>query len=192
MIYILTKSDLVSAEYLLRAKNRLQKEDNNSIIISISSLIRETIQSFLIEIKKYTETFKKNIKTNKLIKVGILGAPNIGKNIFFDDEKTFCINSVPAVLYDELEENNVLISKIYKNIKEIPEPKLLLQNLMSIINNNILKDTYELSKVPENLDDFIYLIEQKYEFKEYNGSIWKIIEDIITGKIKYEINLDFD
>ena len=210
LIYILTKSDLVSAEYLLRAKNILQKEDDNSIIISISSLIRETIQSFLIEIKKYTETFKKNIKTNKLIKVGILGAPNIGKNsfiqslelifhancddkyIFFDDEKTFCINSVPAVLYDELEENNVLISKIYKNIKEIPEPKHLLQNLMSIINNNILKDTYELSKVPENLDDFIYLIEQKYEFKEYNGSIWKIIEDIITGKIKYEISLDFD
>ena len=45
LIYVLTKTDLVSNDYLLKIKNILQKENNN-LIITVSSLKRETIQFF--------------------------------------------------------------------------------------------------------------------------------------------------
>lgn len=208
LIYVLTKSDLVSSEYLSKIKNKLENENNNSIIISISSLIRETIQSLIVELKKCVENSKILINNNKTIKIGILGPPNVGKNsliqslelivnancnekyIFFGEDKSFCINSVPAILFDEKEENNILVSKIYKNIKDINEPKKILQNLMTLVDSKILKDIYELEKSPDNLEELLFLIQQKYEFKEDNMSIWKILEDILIGKIKYEIDID--
>ena len=208
LIYILTKSDLISQEYLSKIKNSLAQENNNNPIISISSLIRETIHSLLNELKKHIEDFKIKINENKVIKIGILGAPNVGKNsliqslelivnancnekyIYFDEGKSFCINSVPCILFDENEENNILISKMNKNIKDIKEPKKLLQNLMNIVNKDILKDIYEFNKVPENLEEFISLIKQKYDFQDDNKCILKILDDIITGKIRYEININ--
>ena len=207
LIYILTKTDLVSSEYLFKVNNYLQGENNEQIIINISSLIRETISALINELKKYVEKFKTQIKEEKIIKIGIIGAPNVGKNslvqslelivnancedkyIFFDEDKTFCINSVPVTLFDEKEENNILISKMYKNIKEIKEPKKLIQNLMDIINKDNLKEIYELNKTPENLDEFILLINQKYEFEDEDKSIRKILGDIITGKIRYEVDV---
>ena len=206
LIYILTKSDLVSPEYLSKVKNSLNKENNNPVI-SVSSLIRETIQSLLNELKKCVENFWVRLDEKKVIKIGILGAPNVGKNsliksmelivntncnekyIFFDEEKKFCVNSVPCILFDEKEENNILISKIYKNIKDIKEPKKLLKNFMNIVNMDCIKDLYEFNETPGNLDEFIYSIKQKYEFQEDNMSIRKILEDIVTGKIKFEIDI---
>ena len=144
----------------------------------------------------------------KLIKIGIIGAPNVGKNslvqsleliinsnclekyIFFEDEKNFCINSVPCAIFDEKEENNFLISKKCKNIKDIKEPKKLLDNFMNIVNKNYLKENYDLEKEPENLDEFISAIKLKYEFENDDLSIRKIIDDIIRGKIKYEIEIN--
>jgi ribosome biogenesis GTPase A len=203
LIYVLTKTDLVSNDYLLKIKNILQKENNN-LIITVSSLKRETIQFFLDELKKIIS--KLNLK--KLIKIGIIGAPNVGKNslvqsleliinsnclekyIFFEDEKNFCINSVPCAIFDEKEENNFLISKKCKNIKDIKEPKKLLDNLMNTVNINLLKDVYDLEKVPENLDEFISAIRLKYEFENDDLSSRKILDDIIRGKIKYEIEIN--
>ena len=203
LIYVLTKTDLVSNDYLLKIKNILQKENNN-LIITVSSLKRETIQFFLDELKKIIS--KLNLK--KLIKIGIIGAPNVGKNslvqsleliinsnclekyIFFEDEKNFCINSVPCAIFDEKEENNFLISKKCKNIKDIKEPKKLLDNFMNIVNKNYLKEIYDLEKEPENLDEFISAIKLKYEFENDDLSIRKILDDIIRGKIKYEIEIN--
>ena len=203
LIYVLTKTDLVSNDYLLKIKNILQKENNN-LIITVSSLKRETIQFFLDELKKIIS--KLNLK--KLIKIGIIGAPNVGKNslvqsleliinsnclekyIFFEDEKIFCINSVPCAIFDEKEENNFLISKKCKNIQDIKEPKKLLDNFMNIVNKNYLKENYDLEKEPENLDEFISAIKLKYEFENDDLSIRKIIDDIIRGKIKYEIEIN--
>ena len=55
---------------------------------------------------------------DKIIKIGIVGAPNVGKNaliqslelivnsncdekyIYLDEEKTFCINSFPCLVFD--------------------------------------------------------------------------------------------
>ena len=144
---------------------------------------------------------------DKIIKVGIFGAPNVGKNsliqslelivnsncdekyIFFDEEKTFCINSVPCIAFDEDENNSFLISKKYKEVNDVPEPMKLITNLMNIVNKEKLKDIYELSKAPENLDEFIGLIKEKYEFQDNNITLCKILEDIITGKISYEVNI---
>ena len=84
----------------------------------------------------------------------------------------------------------MMISKMNKNIKDIKEPIKLLQNLMNIVNKDILKDIYEFNKVPENLEEFISLIKQKYDFQDDNKCILKILDDIITGKIRYEININ--
>ena len=203
LIYVLTKIDLVSNDYLIKIKNKLQKENNN-IIITISSIMRETIHNFLSELKKYIS----KLNENKIFKIGIIGAPNVGKNsfiqslelivnsncqekyIFFEEEKNFCINSVPCIIFDEKEENNFLISKKNKNVKEIKEPKKLLDNFMNIVNKNILKDVYDLKNEPENLNEFVKEIELKYEFENDDLSVRKILDDIIRGKIKYEINID--
>ena len=203
LIYVLTKIDLVSNDYLIKIKNKLQKENNN-IIITISSIMRETIHNFLSELKKYIS----KLNENKIFKIGIIGAPNVGKNsfiqslelivnsncqekyIFFEEEKNFCINSVPCIIFDEKEENNFLISKKNKNVKEIKEPKKLLDNFMNIVNKKILKDVYDLKNEPENLNEFVKEIELKYEFENDDLSVRKILDDIIRGKIKYEINID--
>ena len=66
----------------------------------------------------------------------------------------------------------------------------MIQNLLDIINKENLKDIYELNQVPENLDEFILLINQKYQFEDENKSIMKILGDIITGKIRYEMDID--
>ncbi len=209
LIYILNKSDLVSNEYLLKVKKILNNDSkkNKNPIIDISSLLRETIQNLFVLIEKQVENLQKKLKEEKTIKVGIIGPPNVGKNsliqslelltdanctkkyIYFDESESFCINSVPGVLFDEKEENNFLISKKYKDLKDIEEPKKLIKNLMKYIDKNKLKDIYEFEKIPNNLDDFIKLIMEKYEFKEDNRSILKILEDIITGKITYEIEI---
>ena len=206
LIYVLTKIDLISNDYLLKIKNKLQKENNNNIIITISSIMRETIHNFLSELKKYISEIKLN--ENKIFKIGIIGAPNVGKNsfiqslelivnsncqekyIFFEEEKNFCINSVPCIIFDEKEENNFLISKKNKNVKEIKEPKKLLDNFMNTVNKNLLKDIYDLKKEPENLDEFINEIKIKYEFENDDLSVRKILDDIIRGKIKYEIEIE--
>ena len=207
LIYILSKSDLISHEYLTKIKNILHKENNNPVI-NISSLKRETIQDLIVELKKHVEIFKEKIKSEKIIKIGIIGAPNVGKNsliqslelivnsncnekyIYLNEDNSFCINSVFCTLFDEDGENNFLISKMNKNIKDIEEPKNIIKFLMDYINKDNLKDIYELKKAPENLEDFICLIKQKYEFENEDFSIRKILGDIITGKIKYEINVN--
>ena len=209
LIYIITKSDLVSSEYLNKITNILQKETKKekNPIINISSISRETISGLFLQLKKNVENFQKKTKDKKIIKIGIMGPPNVGKNslvqslellvdadcsekyIYFDEDKKFCVNSVPGILFDDKEENNFLVSKKWKNIKEIEEPKKLIENLMNIVDKNILKDIYDLGKVPQSLDDFIEMIKNKYEFEEENWSVWKILEDIITGKITYEIDM---
>ena len=208
LIFVLTKSDLVSNEYLLKIRNYLQKEDDKNINISISSLIRETINSLITELKKYSDKLKLELKKDKIIKIGIIGSPNVGKNsliqsleliinanceekyISFGEDKTFCINSVPAIIFDENEENNFLISKKYKNLRDIKNPITLIQNLLNIVNKCTLKEIYELNNSPEDLDEFLFMIKQKYQFEFDIMSVWKILEDIISGKIRYELDIN--
>jgi len=206
LIYVITKIDLVSEEYINKIKKYLEEQNNkkNPILIT-SSLIREKIHQFFDELKDQIQLYQKNNIDKNEIKIGIIGAPNVGKNsliqslelivnsnceekyIFYDDEKTFCFNSVPGITFDEDEKNNFLISKKFKEVKDIPDPIKLINNLMDVIDKNKLKDIYDLNKEPENLDDFINLIKEKYEFENNDITICKILRDIINGKISYEV-----
>lgn len=210
LIFVITKSDLVSEQYLEKIKKFLEEENNNkNPVLITSSLIREKIHSFFDELKDQIAKFLVNNidKTDDaVIKIGIIGAPNVGKNsliqsleliidsnceqknIYFDEEKSFYVNSVPGITFDENDNNNFLISKKYKEVKDIPEPINLIRNLLNIVDKNKLKDIYELDKAPESLDEFISLIKQKYEFDDNNIAIYKILTDIITGTIKYEVD----
>ena len=207
LIYVITKSDLVSEAYINIKKEQLDKDnDNKNPIIITSSLMREKIQYFFDELKNQIELLQKKLKNKKLVKIGIIGAPNVGKNsliqslelivntncddkyIYFNEEKDFCINGVPGITYDDDERNNFLISKKYKEIKDIPKPLDLIINLKDLVDNNKLKDIYEFNKTPENLEEFIVLLKEKYELEEKNITVCKILYDIIIGKISYEVN----
>jgi ribosome biogenesis GTPase A len=210
LVFVVTKSDLVTNNYLEKIKKFLEEENNNkNPVLITSSLIREKIHSFFDELKDQIAKFLVNNidKTDDaVVKIGIMGAPNVGKNsliqsleliidsnceqknIYFDEEKSFYINSVPGILFDENDNNNFLISKKYKEVKDIPDPINLIRNLLNVVDKNKLKDIYELDKVPENLDEFINLIKLKYEFDDNNMTIYKILTDIITGTINYEVD----
>ena len=206
LIFVITKCDLVSEEYLNQIKEYLEKEYNKNPIIITSSLMREKIQSLFDELKEQINILKTKNNDKKVIKIGIIGSPNVGKNslvqslelivetncdekyIYFNNDKNFCVNSVPAIIFDENDENNFLISKKYKDINEIPEPLALINNLMDVANKNKLKDIYEFNKVPENLEEFIRLLKEKYNFEDNNSTMCKILNDIITGKICYEVH----
>ena len=210
LVFVITKCDLVSEKYLEKIKKFLEEENNNkNPVLITSSLIREKIHSFFDELKDQIAKFLVNNidKTdNAVVKIGIIGPPNVGKNsliqsleliidsnceqknIYFDEEKSFYINSVPGILFDENDNNNFLISKKYKEVKDIPEPKNLIKDLLNVVDKNKLKDIYELDKAPENLDEFISSIKQKYEFVDNNMTINKILTDIITGTINYEVD----
>ena len=217
LIYVITKCDLVSEEYLNKSKKFLEEQSKNkNPIIVTSSLLREKISAFLDELKDQTDKIRdKNtnidIDTNKdkdqeSIKVGIIGAPNVGKNsliqslelivnsncddkyIYFNEEKSFCVNTVPGIVYDDEENNNFLISKQFKNINDIPQPINLIKNIFNIVEKDKFHKIYELNKIPENLDELISLIKEKYDCKDDNAAICKILNDIITGKIRYEVN----
>ena len=144
LIYIITKCDLVSDEYLRKIKAYLEKLNNNNPIIVISSLIREKVQLLLDELKKYVEIAKNKNENKSCIKIGIIGAPNVGKNsliqslellidsnctekyIYFNEEKDFCINGVPGITYDDDERNNFLILKNIKMLMIFHSLRILL------------------------------------------------------------------
>ena len=208
LIYVITKCDLVSEEYINKIKTDLEQQNNNkNPIIVTSSLMREKIKYLFDELLNQINLIKEKNDNKVPIKIGIIGAPNVGKNsliqslelivntnceekyIYFNEEKDFCVNSVPGISFDEDENNNFLISKKFKEIKDIPEPVKLINNLMMVIDKNKLKEIYELDKIPENLEEFIDLLKEKYKFEDNNVTIRKILDDIITGKISYEVNI---
>jgi GTP-binding protein EngB required for normal cell division len=211
LIYVINKTDLVSQNYIKKIINHLSKETNKKYPVFLTScLLREKIKELYDNLKNEASKFKSGIKTpkkkNEFVKIGIVGMPNVGKNslvqsfelivesmcedkfIFFDDNKTFCINSVPATIFGTTE-NNYLISKKYKNVEDIPNPIVLLNNLFNYVDENKIKDIYGLSKKPENLKNLIVLLKKKFGMKNDKTVQQQILRDIISGKISYEVNI---
>ena len=209
LIYIINKIDLVSQNYIKKMVNQLSKDVNKKYPIFLTScLIREKTQELYNNLKTEISKFKSGIKTpkkkNDLIKIGIIGMPNVGKNsliqsfellvnsncddkfIIFEDNKMFCINSVPAVIFGT-NDNNYLISKKYKNVEDIPNPCTLLTNLFNYIDGNKIKEIYGLSKKVENLQTFISSLKKKLGLKNDKSTQQQILRDIICGKIAYEV-----
>ena len=210
LIYVVNKIDLVSQNYIKKMTGQLSKETNKKYpILFTSCLIREKIKELYNNILMEVSNFKSGIKTpkkkNDFIKIGIVGMPNVGKNsliqsfelfvnsncnnklIFFEDNKIFCINSVPATIYGT-NEKNYLISKKYKNVEAIPNPISLLYNLFDYIDENTIKEIYGFPKKPENLQNFLDDLKKKYGMKNEKQVVQQILRDIICGKIFYEVN----
>ena len=144
-------------------------------------------------------------KRNNIFKIGVVGMPNVGKNsliqsfellwnsfcekkyIFFGGNKNFCINSVPGVIYGDNEDEH-LISKKNKNVKDLPSSNKLLNEIFKYIEPQRIKEIYELNKKPENLKELLVDIKKKFRIKNEILAKQKILNDIIIGKIGYEIN----
>ena len=210
LIYIINKIDLVSPNYLKKIMTFLSKETNkNCPKLSCSCLIREKIKELYdninFEILKFKTTMKTPKKRNEIVKIGIVGMPNVGKNtlvqsfellvnsfceeqyILFGGNKIFCINSVPGVIYGKTEDEH-LISRKYKNVNDIPNTNSLISNLFKYVDQNKIKDIYDLTKKVDNLQELINSIKKKYELKNNKLAQQIILEDIVSGKITYEMN----
>jgi nuclear GTP-binding protein len=210
LIYVINKIDLVSQNYLKKITTFLEKKTNkNSPKLFCSCLIREKIQELYdninFEILKFKTTMKTSKKRNNLVKIGIVGMPNVGKNsliqsfellinsfcedqyILFGENKIFCVNSVPGVIYGNTSDEH-LISRKYKNIEDIPNANNLLNNLFKYVEPNKLKDVYGFTKKVYNLQGLIGSIKKKYGLKTDKEAQQIILGDIVSGKISYEMS----
>ena len=210
LIYIINKIDLVSQNYLKKISTTLSKVTNkNHPKLLCSCLIREKVKDLYdninFEILKFKTTNKTPKKKNNIVKIGIVGMPNVGKNsliqslellinsfcenqyIFFGGNKIFCVNSVPGTIYGTTE-NEHLISRKYKNILDIPNTNNLIENLFKFVDPNKIKDIYELNKKIEDVKVLIDTIKKKFGLKMDKSAQQIILEDIASGKITYEMN----
>ena len=210
IIYIINKIDLVSQNYLKKISSILSKETSkNHPKLFCSCLIREKIKDLYdninFDILKFKTTMKTTRKKNDIVKIGVVGMPNVGKNsliqsfellvnsfceeqyIFFGGNKIFCVNSVPGTIYGSTE-NEHLISRKYKNMKDIPNNNHLLNNMFKYVEPNKIKEIYGLNKKIDNPQEFIKEIKKKYELKSDKLAQQIILEDIINGKISFEMS----
>ena len=210
LIYIINKIDLVSQNYLKKISTYLSKVTNKNFPkLFCSCLIREKIKDLYdninFEILKFKTTIKTPKKKNTIVKIGIVGMPNVGKNslvqsfellvnsfcenqyINFGGNQIFSVNSIPGTIYGTTE-NEHLISRKYKNVQDIPDTSSLIKNLFKFADKNKIKDIYSLNKKLENEDSLIEELKKKYGLKIDKSAELIILDDIISGKITYEMN----
>ena len=210
LIYIINKIDLVSQNYLKKISTYLAKVTNKNFPkLFCSCLIREKIKDLYdninFEILKFKTTNKTPKKKNAIVKIGIVGMPNVGKNsliqsfellvnsfcdnkyINFGGNQIFSVNSTPGIIYGSTE-NEHLISRKYKNVRDIPNTSGLIKNLFKFADKNKIKEIYSLNKKLENENGLIEEIKKKYGLKNDKSADQIILDDIISGKITYEMN----
>ena len=210
LIYIINKIDLVSQSYLKKISSHLAKVTNKNFPkLFCSCLIREKIKDLYdninFEILKFKTTNKTPKRRNAIVKIGIVGMPNVGKNslvqsfellvnsfcdsqyIIFGGNKIFSVNSIPGTIYGNIE-NEHLISRKYKNSGDIPNPSNLIKNLFKFVDSNKIKEIYSLTKKVENEEGLIDELKKKFGLKNDKLAAQIILDDIISGKITYEMN----
>ena len=97
------------------------------------------------------------------------------------------MNSVPATIYGPTE-NEHLISRKYKNVLDIPNINNLIENLFKFVDPNKIKDIYEFSKKIDDVKVLIETIKKKFGLKMDKSAQQIILEDIVSGKITFEMN----
>ena len=201
LILVLAKVDLVSKEFLDKIYNTLKKKN---LVLILSSFIREKVNIMFDKLKKIVND---NLKKNKKIKIGIIGYPNMGKNLFiqsiqlinnansddkiiyFNNNKNFGIDCVPGTIFEKDDDNTLFISKEFKEISKIPKPEKLIKNILDYVDKKKIKEIYNFKEF-HNFDDLIKEFCRKFKYDNKNIKLVSqhIINDIIEGKIIYEIN----
>ena len=110
------------------------------------------------------------------------------KNIYFNN-RSFGIDSLPRTIFEKDDVNTIFISKEFKDINLIPNPKCLIEKLFEYIDKNKIKEIYSINDI-NNIEDLIKDFSLKFHYDiNYNKLIFLyIIRDIINGKIIYDIN----
>ena len=166
---------------------------------------KTVLDNINFEILKFKTTNKTPKRRNAIVKIGIVGMPNVGKNslvqsfellinsfcdnqyIIFGGNKIFSVNSTPGTIYGNTE-NEHLISRKYKNSGDIPNPSNLIKNLFKFVDSNKIKEIYSLTKKVENVEGLIEELKKKFGLKNDKLATQIILDDIISGKITYEMN----
>ena len=73
-------------------------------------------------------------------------------------------------------------------MKDIPNNNHLLNNMFKYVEPNKIKEIYGLNKKIDNPQEFIKEIKKKYELKSDKLAQQIILEDIINGKISFEMS----
>ena len=202
LILVLAKCDTVSKEFLDKTFENLRKQSN--LVLILSSYIREKISGMYDKLKKIIHGHSKK---NKNHKIGIIGYPNMGKKLFiqsiqllmnansdekiiyFNENKSFGIDCIPGTIYEKDDENTLFISKEYKEITKIPKPEKLIEKLLDFVDKEKIKKIYNFKDF-NNLNELYkeFSIKFKYDNKDHKSIAQHIIQDIIDGKIIYEIS----
>lgn len=110
------------------------------------------------------------------------------KNIYFNN-RSFGIDSLPRTIFEKDDVNTIFISKEFKDINLIPNPKCLIEKLFEYIDKNKIKEIYSINDI-NNIEDLIkdFSLKFHYDINDNKLIFLYIIRDIINGKIIYDIN----
>ena len=110
------------------------------------------------------------------------------KNIYFNN-RSFGIDSLPRTIFEKDDVNTIFISKEFKDINLIPNPKCLIEKLFEYIDKNKIKEIYSINDIG-NIEDLIkdFSLKFHYDINDNKLIFLYIIRDIINGKIIYDIN----
>ncbi len=110
------------------------------------------------------------------------------KNIYFNN-RSFGIDSLPRTIFEKDDVNTIFISKEFKEINLIPNPKCLIEKLFEYIDKNKIKEIYSINDI-NNIEDLIkdFSLKFHYDINDNKLIFLYIIRDIINGKIIYDIN----
>jgi ribosome biogenesis GTPase A len=200
LILVLAKSDIFTKEFLDQKIDLLKKEN---LVLVVSSYIREKIIEMYNQLKEIILGINND---KKCIKIGIIGYPNMGKSTFiksiqllkeansfekiiYFDDRSFGIDSLPGTIFEKDDDNTLFISKEFKEISKIPKPEKLIKNILDYVDKKKIKEIYNFKEF-HNFDDLIKEFCRKFKYDNKNIKLVSqhIINDIIEGKIIYEIN----
>ena len=174
------------------SNKRVKKEvtfhetENNTIINSVSESKNSANKN---ESVKENEKDEYEIGKNSLVQSFELLVNSFcdSQYIIFGGNKIFSVNSIPGTIYGNIE-NEHLISRKYKNSGDIPNPSNLIKNLFKFVDSNKIKEIYSLTKKVENEEGLIDELKKKFGLKNDKLAAQIILDDIISGKITYEMN----
>lgn len=202
IVLLLNKIDLVTPSDLQKKIDELKK---NNLIITCSTYNREKVEDMYNQLKSIVEQHLSQNQNKKNVKIGIIGYPNMGKNsiinsikllegadcldrfIYFDENKSFGINSIFGTCYEKEDNNSMFFSKSEKKIENIKNPQELIKNLINCVDKNAIQLKYKI--IPNTLNELITAISQKYSFNnDINKVSFHILKELLNGTINYSLN----